>query len=74
MHVSALSGEYYILADLLRWLNVRLCADSAQVPFIRHWHGNYAAKGTGSFAFRSQSGLPNAVRDASVCDNHKCVP
>jgi hypothetical protein len=37
MHVCALSGEYYILADLLRWLNDGLCADSAQVPFIRHW-------------------------------------
>jgi len=37
MHVSALSGEYYILADLLRWLNVLLCAKSAQVPLIRHW-------------------------------------
>jgi hypothetical protein len=55
MHVSALSGEYYILADLLRWLNVRLCANSAQVPFIRHWlRGGAVFEGI-RFAFYSQA-------------------
>ena len=55
MHVSALSGEYYILADFLRWLNPGLCANSAQVPFIRHWlSGDSALKGN-RFAFYSQA-------------------
>ena len=53
MHVGALSGEYYILADFLRWLNVTLCANSAQVPFIRHWlRGGVGLKGN-RFAFYS---------------------
>jgi hypothetical protein len=54
MHVSVLSGEYYILADFLRWLNVRLCANSAQVPFIRHWLRDDAVSGVSRFAFYSQ--------------------
>jgi hypothetical protein len=54
MHVSALSGEYYILADLLRSLNVRLCANSAQVPFIRHWLKNAVLSEANRFAFYSQ--------------------
>jgi hypothetical protein len=53
MHVSALSGEYYILADLLRWLNAGLCANSAQVPFIRHWLSDGADFEGNGFAFYS---------------------
>ena len=53
MHVCALSGEYYILADLLRWLNEELCADSAQVPLIRHWAVDEGFAIADRFAFRS---------------------
>jgi hypothetical protein len=77
MHASALSGEYYILADLLRWLNVPLCANSAQAPYIRPWPGNGAAfgvsfqvsfevkSGTGSFAF--YSGLRDKLHAGRNC-------
>lgn len=54
MHVSALSGEYYILADFLRWLNVGLCANSAQVPFIRHWPRGGVVSEVNGFAFYSR--------------------
>ena len=57
MHVSALSGEYYILADFLRWLNVTL-------PHRCRSTGTDGRFGRAGFVFYS----PGPARNDSAAD------